>query len=364
MISVGIIGSGFGVRGHLPAFHRTGLARVKSIYSPNLSRLQELSRLHKIEIAATRPEEVFEDPEIDLVVIASPNWTHEHYMRMGVMNEKHLLCEKPLGHTAEQSERIAALVPPDYPKWIAINHQLRFNPYIRFMKEVSFSGSLGRIIGLRVAHISTALANDRLQWNWSFDEASGGGVRLAMGSHLVDLAAFLTGERIARIDAQMNPIRYTRPRGDVEMSVNVSSTFLAFCETVNGTNVQLSTNAAAFSGTALDIDIFFDRGEIRFDLDRKIRIFKAGTSVVENIRVLPCVTAEERANNTSIFGGSVGYFVQQLVQDIFDGRSRTEYACSLDDAIYVSKVLDAALAAYRTGRSVLIGELGGYRESS
>lgn len=363
MINVGILGSGVGVRTHLPAFRRTGSAFVKTIYSPNTAKLREVAQKFSIPVAATDPSQLFNDDELDLIVVASPNPTHEDYIRQSVEAGKHFLCEKPVGRTADEAKRIAARLPADYQKWTGVNHQLRFNPYLREIRRALADGSLGRLVSMRIAQLGTGFSNPGLQWNWSFDEAAGGGVRLAMGSHLIDLAVFLSGRRVGRIHAHMDPIAYSRPLGEKSVKVSVSSMFAASCEMVDGAHVQVSTNASAFSGNAFDIEIFCDKGEIRFDLDRKLRIFRSGAQSPDIFLDLPGVSPEERANKVSIFSGSFPYFADEIVRDIERGRTSTIDGCDFEQSIYVSEILDAALVSYRTGSAVECHKIDGWRGS-
>lgn len=364
MINLGLIGSGVTLRTHLPAFRRTGGADVKSIYSPNYQRLAELAHKNGIERVCRSAEEVIRDPEIDLVIVASPNSLHEKHIRMCVSENKAFLCEKPLGLTGEEARRIAKLVPPDYPSWCGVNHQLRFNPYLKRIREIVIGREYGSVISLRISQLGSAFSNPEFPWSWSFDTAQGGGVRLAMGSHLVDLASFICDSRFGRIDAGMNPVIRERRRGTERIPVETSSTFVAFGEMASGETVYLSATAAGFSGTAFEIEVLLERAEIRFDLHSKLRVFDLQSAGVPRVISVEGVTPEERENKVSIFSGSEVYFAEQIVRDVSAGWSSTVGACTLEEAAYVSDVLDQALLAYRQGAGLRFGPISSYRASS
>lgn len=184
-----------------------------------------------------------------------------------------------------------------------------------------------------------------------------------MGSHLIDLGMFLTGERIGLIQAHMDPVSFTRTRGDAPVAVSVSTFFSASGETEGGIHLHLSANASAFSGPAFDIDVFCEKGEVRFDVERKLRVFGQGGRVEDRTTETAPVLAEERANSVSIFRASFMYFAERIVKDIAAGRQGTEGACSFDEAVEVSRVLDAALTSYRAGHSVRVGAIGNWRGS-
>lgn len=363
MIRVGIVGSGVGLRTHAPGFVKSGKAVVRSIYSPNFQKLSEAAERHNIPVVCRNAEDLISDEEIDLVVVASPNDSHEAYVRMCVSAGKAFLCEKPLGISADDARRIAGYVPDDYQQWRAVNHQLRFNPYLQRIRDILELRELGPLISLRIAQVGTGFSDPALPWSWSFDLAAGGGVRLAMGSHLVDLALFLTGDNISRIDATMHPVIRTRQRDGVGLPVDVSSTFATFGETESGATFALSATAAGFSGNAFDIEVFCERGEIRFDLESKLRVFRRGIGAGDVLMEVEGVSDDERANRVSIFSGSFPYFAKVIVRDIEAGQSSSTDACSLTQSVLVSEILDKALAAYRHQRSETLAPVAGDRSA-
>jgi len=351
------------LRTHAPAFASTGASVVQSVYSPSFDKLRIAAQKFGIANVCRAAQDVIYDKNLDLVIIASPNDTHGEYVRMCVDAHKAFLCEKPLGSSAREARRIAKLIPRNYRPWHGVNHQLRFNPYLRRMRDLVRSGEIGPPISLRISQVGTGFSDPQAAWSWSFDQAAGGGVRLAMGSHLVDLAMFLLDDGFARIDASMHPVIKSRKRGEEDVAVNVSSTFVAFGEMVSGTILELSATAAGFSGNEFAVEIFCERGELRFNLLNKLRLFRRGNTDADAIVEVDGVSEDERANRVSIFSGSFPYFAKAIVEDIEAGRSVTQDACSISEAVVTSDVLDRALTAYRRQRSVNIAAIKSDRTS-
>lgn len=79
-LTFGVLGSGYIFEKHRQAIERIG-GRIVQIYDPILSNLQ-------------RPEHLFMY-EFDWLVICSPSHTHYNYLKMGLKNNKHIICEKP-----------------------------------------------------------------------------------------------------------------------------------------------------------------------------------------------------------------------------------------------------------------------------
>lgn len=81
MLTFGILGSGYIFQKHKQAIEKIG-GRIVNIYDPLLSNLQ-------------KPEDLFEY-EFDWLVICSPSYTHYDYLKMGLKNNKNIICEKPI----------------------------------------------------------------------------------------------------------------------------------------------------------------------------------------------------------------------------------------------------------------------------
>jgi len=80
MLTFGVLGNGYIFQKHKQAIERIG-GRIVEIYDPLLSNLQ-------------RPEHLFHY-EFDWLVICSPSHTHYEYLKMGLKNNKNIICEKP-----------------------------------------------------------------------------------------------------------------------------------------------------------------------------------------------------------------------------------------------------------------------------
>jgi len=80
MLTFGVLGSGYIFEKHKQAIEKIG-GRIVNIYDPLLSNLQ-------------KPEHLFEY-EFDWLVICSPSNTHYNYLKMGLENDKNIICEKP-----------------------------------------------------------------------------------------------------------------------------------------------------------------------------------------------------------------------------------------------------------------------------
>lgn len=87
---------------------------------------------------------LFQNPEIDAVVIATPVATHYDLAMKALETGKHILVEKPLARSIAEVEQIGDMASKK--NLVAmVGHTFLFNAAVRFVKELIDSGELGEI---------------------------------------------------------------------------------------------------------------------------------------------------------------------------------------------------------------------------
>ena len=156
MIKVGVIGTGVMGAGHARFINQNvSNAQVIGISDINVSGMQALSdELKTIKFQTTNPEELAQNPEIDALLIASPDQFHADQLRLALKYKKPTLCEKPLASTLEDARAITKEIDEVEAslgkKLINIGFMRRFDPGFIKVKEVVNSGKLGKPLYVRV----------------------------------------------------------------------------------------------------------------------------------------------------------------------------------------------------------------------
>lgn len=130
-------------------------------------------------------------PDIDVVVVATPNGALAEVATAALTAGKHVLMEKPMGRTLAEARAIAAAaLASDRILRVGFNH--RHHPAIRRAAELVHSGALGRLITLRARYGHGGRPG--LEHEWRSDPAqAGGGELMDQGVHLADLFHWLAG---------------------------------------------------------------------------------------------------------------------------------------------------------------------------
>lgn len=312
-LRAGIIGGGFMARTHAHAARAAG-AHVEAILSSAPDRTAAAAAELAVPHAAGSLDELID--RVDVVHVCSPNRWHLEQSLAVVAAGRHVVCEKPLATTAADAQRlvreaagVVATVPFVY----------RFHPMAREARARVADGGIGRLLTLRGAYLQDWLLESGDQ-NWRVDPVSGGASRAFgdIGSHLVDLLEFVTGDRIVRIAARTQTAHPERAGS----AVRTEDAVAVVVETQGGAiGSLLVSQVAAGRKNALTIEVSGSTGAIAFDQEHPDELWlgaRAAASVVARDAALLSPDAARLSVVPS--GHPMGYL------DAFTAFARDTYA--------------------------------------
>jgi predicted dehydrogenase len=163
-------------------------------------------------------EAMLEDPRVDVVHLATPNHVHHEQVSAVLDAGKHVVCEKPLAMTSAQTAELLALATRSGLVH-AVNFNQRFYAQNLHARAVIAGGALGDVRLISGGYLQDWLLYET-DWSWRLEREQGGDLRVIgdIGSHWLDLVAFLSGRRVDAVMADLTtfmPIR-RQPVGHVE----------------------------------------------------------------------------------------------------------------------------------------------------
>lgn len=201
-IGVAVIGSGFIGTVHIEALRRLGV-RIHGLLeaSPELGarRVAELG----LPRAYASLDDLLADPAVEVVHVTSPNALHYPQVRVILAAGKHVVCEKPLATTSQESAELVRLAR-DAGVVNAVNFNIRFYPLNQHAAAMVTAGDLGEVRLVTGHYFQDWLLLDT-DWNWRLDPAEGGMLRAVgdIGSHWLDLMSVVGGSRIESVMADL-----------------------------------------------------------------------------------------------------------------------------------------------------------------
>jgi len=187
---VGIVGTSFGAKAHLPAFSAHPAFEVVAIASPHSA--QRISRERKIA-AFPSCQAMIDGIDLDVVSIASPPFAHHENVLAALTARKHVICEKPFALSVEQAEEMRDAARKAGTS-TAIMHEFRWIPLRIALKELVINHHLDPLREIEITQLSTSLrAEAQRDRSWWFERERGGGLAGALLSHIIDAANWLAG---------------------------------------------------------------------------------------------------------------------------------------------------------------------------
>jgi predicted dehydrogenase len=216
-IGAAVIGTGFIGTVHLQALRRLGV-RIEGVLGSSPERGAERARALGVGRAYASFEELLGDPKADVVHVTSPNHAHFPQVTALLGAGKHVVCEKPLAMTSEQSAEMVR-VSAASGKVAAVCYNTRFYPLNQQARGMVAGGELGEV-RLVTGHYHQDWLSRDTDWNWRLETEAGGALRSVgdIGTLWVDLTFFIAGQRPSELVAALStfiPAR-RRPVGPVE----------------------------------------------------------------------------------------------------------------------------------------------------
>ncbi|MCA9070769.1 MAG: Gfo/Idh/MocA family oxidoreductase, partial [Planctomycetaceae bacterium] len=143
-VRIGIIGAGaVSDYHHVPGIRIDDRCELVSVWDPNEALLEQRQTDWGPTKKTTNFEELAADPDVDAVIVATPNFTHLPISLACIENGKHVMCEKPLGlNFSESAEMYRAARDNNLRHMTAFTY--RFAPSMRYVRHLVQSGSLGQ----------------------------------------------------------------------------------------------------------------------------------------------------------------------------------------------------------------------------
>lgn len=202
-----------------PAIKEARNAELVAIAGRNGDKIARFTKVYPCEKTYFSYEELLADKEIDAVYIPLPNSLHREWAIKAMMQGKHVLCEKPLGCTAEEVRQMIQ-TSKDYGVLLEEAFAYRHNPLIIQLKELIDAGKIGNVKHIQSSFSFLLTNREDIRLN----KVMGGGAIYDIGCYPIHLIRYLAGQEPNKVISSLS--------FDKEKNVDVSSS--AILEFPNG----------------------------------------------------------------------------------------------------------------------------------
>lgn len=135
-------------------------------------------------------DEILKDPEVELVIITTPNHLHASFAKKAIKAGKHVVVEKPFTPTSREADELIELAKKK-GVLLTVNHNRRLDSDFLTVKKLLEQKKLGKVVQYE-AHFDRF--RNEVTKNWKEDKDNeGNGILYDLGSHLIDQALHLFG---------------------------------------------------------------------------------------------------------------------------------------------------------------------------
>ena len=186
-IRVGLIGFGFVSKTfHVPLLRATDGYRITVVSS---SRPSEVSAMLPDAEVVSRPEMLMAHPDVDLVVIATPNETHAPFAETAMRAGRNVVVDKPFTISVEEARHLAT-VAAETGLVLSVFQNRRWDSDFLTVKEALRADRLGRVVRFE-SRIDRFRPDVRDRWREV--PGPGAGLLYDLGPHLIDQTLVLFG---------------------------------------------------------------------------------------------------------------------------------------------------------------------------
>ena len=151
-------------------------------------------------------QQMLEQQNPDVVVVATPPETHFHYARTALLSGCHVICEKPLASTIEEAETLAD-VAKSSGRHLVVNNQYRFMKIHSVPQSLIGTESFGTLRYVKL--LQTFRCNEETEKGWRGCQTRR--TCLEFGTHAIDLCRFFFGSEPERMTASLPRISDSEP---------------------------------------------------------------------------------------------------------------------------------------------------------
>jgi len=338
MVRIGLLGSGFVATFYMQGLQDVANWEIPVVCSPTAENAKAFAERWGIPEWETDSDKVLGRGDLDLILLAVPNFVHKELVIATAKAGKHMVCTKPLGRTAPEAKEMldavqAAGVLHGYAETEV------FSPAVIKALEYIDAGGVGDVLTVRSRE---AHSGPHMPWFWRKDLA-GGGALLDMGCHCIEAARCFVGKDTKIVEVlAWGDLLYHHDRTDAEDSAVLLMRF------EGGQLGQAELSWIARGGLDLRNEVYGTEGTIFTDVTREtpIKVFsRAGAGYVVEKAEAETGWLFPPVNEAWIYGYREE--MKHFVTCVETGEMPRE---NFEDGYVVNVILDAAYKSMESKR--------------
>lgn len=345
---IALIGYGGMGRWHNMGIHKTERTAFCGVYDINPARMEQ-ALADGIPKAYSSYEELLKDPQVDIVLIATPNNFHMSLACQAMEAGKTVICEKPAAMSSRELQTMMD-VSKRTGSILTIHQNRRADADFLEMREAVEKGLLGNVFEIE----SRVTGSRGIPEGWRQCAVAGGGMMLDWGVHLIDQMMYMYPNTVETVYCTMYHVAYKECDDGFKMNLKFQNGPLVTIEVGTSHYIESPRWYVCGDRGALIIPDWDCNGKIvrakehEIHWEEDIIYTKAGPTKTMAPRTKD--TIEEIPLDGSSLEADYDIFYRNLA-DVLDGTA--ELRVKPDEALRVMKVMEAAFESDRTHQAII-----------
>ncbi|MGH2712326.1 MAG: Gfo/Idh/MocA family protein [Thermoleophilaceae bacterium] len=371
ILRLGIVGAGFIGAVHARSAKLAG-GRLVGVAASTQRRSAQAAAALGAERGFDSGEALIQADDVDVVHICTPNHLHAPLAEAALAAGKHVVCEKPLAMDASQAQNLVEAAA-GAGRQAAVPFVYRYYPTVREARARVRQGSTGPLRLIHGSYLQDWLLRPE-DGNWRVDGRFGGASRAFadIGSHWCDLAEFVSGQRLTRVNARLLTAVTERQRATGRAAfehASGASGETRSVETEDAAVVQFETDGGAIGSTVISqisagrknrlwLELDGTEESLAFSQEEPESLWCGRREAATIIKRDPAFLSPDAARLATLPAGHPqGYAdcFDGFVVDVYDAICAGEPADGLPlfaDGLRAARITDAVLSSAREGRWV------------
>jgi predicted dehydrogenase len=194
---IGIIGTGSRALAFVDNIRRYDNYHLAGICDVDLPRTEVFMRLTQVQTEAfANHQDLLKDPNLDAVIITTPDYNHSSIMLDSLQYGKHVLCEKPIAITLYEANQLLQTLERHQNQVCLVALVLRYHPlYQELINAIPHVGNIKLIM------VTDYMPGGHYFRRWHRWREKSGGLLLHEGIHSLDIVQSIVNKKVRRVSA-------------------------------------------------------------------------------------------------------------------------------------------------------------------
>ncbi len=224
-INIAVIGAGGFAYFAVAEFVKIPGVNLVGVYDPVNENALRFKEIKDSVMIYDSLEDLYAEPSIDLIYIATPPYLHYTQSKMAILAGKHVICEKPAAILIENALELRELAAQKNLLYV-VNLMQRYNPLYEAVNQLIKKSVLGSFLhGFFENYASDEFLPPQ---HWFWDDKQSGGIFIEHGVHFFDMFSGWFGEGVVIAAQKMNRPQYKNICDKLQATIQYSNALVNF----------------------------------------------------------------------------------------------------------------------------------------